>query len=235
MIPWLRKDTPFPPIERALRQPNGLLCAGGDLSSQRLLDAYRRGIFPWYGEGEPILWWCPDPRQVLFTDELHISRSLRRRLNRRRFEIRYDTAFRDVMLGCAAPRPKQDGTWITPEMIEAYCALHAMGYAHSVEAWLDGELAGGIYGVQIGRMFFGESMFSRATDASKVALVHLIARLRHMGVPLMDCQQETLHTTSLGARPIPRAEFIAWLQRLVDLPPLAPFAPALADESSGSK
>jgi len=225
MIPRLRTDDPFPPVARALRYPNGLLCAGGDLSPRRLLDAYRRGIFPWYSEGEPILWWSPDPRQVLFADELHVSRSLRRRLNSRRFTIRYDTAFRQVMLGCAAPRPGQQGTWITPEMIEAYCELHAMGYAHCVEAWLDDELAGGIYGVQVGRMFFGESMFSRATDASKVALVHLIARLRCMGIPLMDCQQETPHTTSLGARPIPRAEFIRWVQQLVDLPPLAPFVP----------
>ncbi len=235
MIPWLEANDCFPPVERARRHPNGLLCAGGDLSPRRLLEAYRNGIFPWYSEGEPILWWSPDPRQVLFVDELHISRSLRRQLNGRRFEIRYDTAFRAVMQGCAAPRPHQDGTWITPEMIEAYCALHALGYAHCVETWLGGELVGGIYGVQIGRMFFGESMFSRATDASKVALVHLVARLRCMGVPLMDCQQETPHTSALGARAIPRAEFIARLRRLVDLPPLVPFAPTPDNAPSGSR
>jgi leucyl/phenylalanyl-tRNA--protein transferase len=224
MIPWLRADTPFPPVERALRRPNGLLAAGGDLSPQRLLDAYRHGIFPWYGEGEPILWWSPDPRMVLFIDELHISKSLRRRLSSRKFEIRINTAFRQVIERCAEPRPGQNGTWITPEMVEAYCTLHELGYAHSVETWLDGELAGGIYGVQIGRMFFGESMFTRVTDASKVALVHLVWQLMRMGVPLMDCQQETPHTASMGARPIPRSEFKRWLQKLVDAQPSAPFS-----------
>jgi len=188
--------------------------------------AYRQGIFPWFSEGEPILWWSPDPRQVLFTDELHISRSLRRLLNKRAFYIRYDTAFRHVMLGCAAPRRGQSGTWITDEMIEAYCALHALGYAHSVEAWQDGQLVGGLYGLLIGRVFFGESMFSRVDNASKVALVHLVARLRQIGVPLIDCQQETAHTTSLGARPIPRRAFLSLLRQLVDQPPLAPFVPS---------
>jgi len=225
MIPWLKPDSPFPPVERALKKPNGLLCASDDLSPGRLLAAYRCGVFPWYSEGEPILWWSPDPRQVLFTDELHVSRSLRRRLNKQAFQIRYNTAFRQVMLGCAAPRRGQADTWITREMIEAYCALHSMGYAHSVEAWQDGELVGGLYGLLIGRAFFGESMFSRANDASKVALVYLVARLRQIGVPLIDCQQETAHTTALGARPIPRQTFLGWLRRLVDLAPLAPFAP----------
>ena len=231
MIPWLRPDSPFPPVERALRRPNGLLCAGGDLSPQRLITAYRQGIFPWYAEGEPILWWSPDPRQVLFTAELHISRSLRRRLNKQAFQIRYNTTFRQVMLECAAPRRGQTGTWITPEMIDAYCALHALGYAHSVEAWQDEALVGGLYGVLIGRVFFGESMFSRVSDASKVALVHLVARLRQISVPLIDCQQETAHTTSLGARPISRQAFLGWLRRLIDLPPLAPFIPP-ADAST---
>jgi len=226
MIPWLAPDSPFPPLARALRRPNGLLCAGGDLSPQRLLTAYRQGIFPWYSEGEPILWWSPDPRQVLFTDELHISRSLRRQLNKRAFYIRYNTAFRQVILGCAAPRRGQAGTWITDEMIEAYCALHALGYAHSVEAWQGGQLVGGLYGLLIGRVFFGESMFSRVDNASKVALVHLVARLRQMGVPLIDCQQETAHTASLGARPIPRRAFLSLLRQLVDQPPLAPFVPS---------
>lgn len=223
MIPWLRRDSPFPPVERALREPNGLLAGGADLSPQRLLAAYRQGIFPWYSADEPILWWSPDPRQVLFTGELHVSRSLRRRLNSARFDVRANTAFRKVMLGCAELRPGQSGTWITPEMVEAYCALHDLGYAHCVETWVDNQLAGGIYGLQIGRMFFGESMFSRATDASKVALVDLIGRLKRMGVPLMDCQQETAHTTSLGARPIPRRAFKAWLNALVDEPPVMPF------------
>lgn len=223
MIPWLRQHTPFPPIEQAMRKPDGLLAAGADLSPQRLLDAYRRGIFPWYGDDEPILWWSPDPRMVLFTDELHISRSLRRRLNGAAFEVRANTAFREVMMACAAPRDGQDGTWITAGMIEAYCALHKFGHAHSVETWQNGRLAGGIYGVQIGRMFFGESMFHRATDASKVALVHLMQRLRRMGVPLMDCQQETAHTAFMGGRPISRAEFKHWLEQLVDEPPAVSF------------
>jgi leucyl/phenylalanyl-tRNA--protein transferase len=215
MIPYLGPDTPFPPVERALRRPNGLLAAGANLSPQRLIDAYTHGIFPWYSEGEPIFWFSPDPRQVLFVDELHISKSLRRRLNKNPYEMRFDTSFRDVMLGCAAPRLGQTGTWITPDMLNAYCTLHKLGYAHCMETWRDGELVGGIYGVQIGRMFFGESMFSRVTDASKVALVHLVRYLRDNNMPLMDCQQETPHTTSLGARTIPRNIFQTWLSQLI--------------------
>jgi leucyl/phenylalanyl-tRNA--protein transferase len=220
MIPFLGPGDPFPPVEFALRDPDGLLCWGADLSPRRLLAAYRLGIFPWYSEMSPILWWSPDPRMVLFTDEVHVSRSLRRTLNSRKFEIRADTAFRKVMEECAATRRHgHTGTWIHPEMIEAYCALHQTGHAHSVEAWLGGELAGGIYGVQVGRVFFGESMFHTVTNASKVALVHLAWILNRMAVPLIDCQQETAHVASMGARLIPRRQFSEALAGLVDEEP----------------
>jgi leucyl/phenylalanyl-tRNA--protein transferase len=215
VIPWLARNASFPPIEDALADPNGLLAAGGDLSAKRLVAAYSQGIFPWFSEGQPILWWSPDPRMVLFVDELKVSRSLGKAVRRGTFELRTDTAFAQVMAACAAPRPDQHGTWIGPAMREAYGRLHRLGYAHSVESWQDGELVGGLYGIMIGRAFFGESMFARATDASKVALVRLVAILRTLGVPLIDCQQETGHLASLGARPIPRAEFAAWLGRLV--------------------
>lgn len=215
VVPWLRSGSPFPPINAALDDPNGLLAAGGDLSPESLLAAYRNGIFPWYNEATPILWWSPDPRMVLFIDEFKLSRSLRRVVRQRRFEIRADTAFRAVMEGCAEPRQGQSGTWITPAVIDAYEALHRRGHAHSLEAWREGELAGGLYGVTIGKMFFGESMFARQTDASKVALVKLGAMLRWMGMPLIDCQQKTEHLASFGARPIPRRTFADWLTRLV--------------------
>ncbi len=215
MIPWLEKHTPFPPVERALAQPNGLLAAGADLSPPRLLDAYRRGIFPWYSDGEPILWWSPDPRMVLFTDELKVSRSLAKSVRNKGFEVRFDTAFAAVVDACAAPRGRQGGTWITGEMRAAYLRLHRLGHAHSAETWRDDELRGGLYGVSIGRMFFGESMFARATDASKVALVALVAHLRERGCPLIDCQMDTRHLASLGARTIRRAEFLQRLEALV--------------------
>ncbi len=216
MIPWLPSEPVFPPLETALAEPNGLLAAGGDLSPHRLLAAYSRGIFPWYSKGEPILWWSPDPRMVLFPDEIRISRSLAKTLRNKPYEVRLDTAFTDVMAACAtAPREGQAGTWITREMRAAYERLHALGFAHSVETWIDGKLAGGLYGVAIGRAFFGESMFSRATDASKIALAHLGAQLRRLGFGIIDCQMETAHLASLGARPIPRAEFRALLDRLV--------------------
>ncbi len=218
MIPWLRADDPFPPVETALSAPNGLLAAGADLSPQRLLDAYARGIFPWFNPGEPILWWSPDPRMVLFPHEFKPSRSLRKRLRRRDYEVRVDTAFRQVMLACAAPRSGQRGTWITAQMVDAYVRLHTLGYAHSVETWIDGELAGGLYGVAIGRVFYGESMFTRVTDASKIALAHLVAQLSDWGYGLIDCQMSTRHLASLGAREIPRGEFTAWLSRLTVLP-----------------
>jgi leucyl/phenylalanyl-tRNA--protein transferase len=195
-----------------------LLAAGGDLSPESLLAAYRHGIFPWYNDAQPILWWCPDPRMVLFVDEFNVSRSMRRVLRKGHFEVRADTAFRRVMKGCAEPRRGQSGTWITPAVIGAYEALHRQGHAHSVETWRDGDLVGGLYGVTIGRMFFGESMFARETDASKVALAKLVAMLRAMGMPLIDCQQETEHLGRLGARLIPRREFAHWLARLVHSP-----------------
>ena len=216
MIAWLGADTPFPPLAAAQKEPNGLLAVGGDLSPRRLLDAYRRGIFPWYSEGDPILWWSPDPRMVLFPDELRVTRSLAKTLRNKSHEVRFDTAFDAVMHGCAAPRPGQGGTWIGPEMRAAYRKLHDLGYAHSAETWIDGELAGGLYGVAIGAAFFGESMFSRARDASKIALVALVRRLAAEGYGLIDCQMHTAHLASLGAREIPRAEFARRVKDLVD-------------------
>ncbi len=215
MIARLDRHTPFPPIERATREPDGLLAAGGDLSVARLVDAYGRGIFPWYADGQPILWWSPDPRMVLFVDEFVVSHSLRKRIAAGTFSITVDTAFDNVIDACAAPRAGQQGTWITEEMVEAYAALHRAGYAHSVEAWRDGELVGGLYGIALGRVFFGESMFTRQPDASKVALAHLVLRLRELEVPMIDCQQQTPHLASLGARPIARAAFAARLRELI--------------------
>lgn len=213
---WLRPDDPFPPIEHALVAPNGLLAAGSDLSAPRLIAAYRRGIFPWYSEGQPVLWWSPDPRMVLFPEELKVSRSLAKALRNRSYEVRFDHDFDAVVRGCAAPRDGQPETWITPEMRTAYRRLYALGYAHSVETWIDGELAGGLYGVALGAAFFGESMFTRARDASKIALVHLVERLRAAGYAMIDCQMRTAHLASLGAREIPRAEFARRLAELVD-------------------
>jgi leucyl/phenylalanyl-tRNA--protein transferase len=218
MIPLLRGDTPFPPVSRALVSPNGLLCAGGDLSPERLLDAYSHGIFPWFSEGDPILWWSPDPRMVLFPEELKVSRSLRKAVDRGPYETRFDTAFRDVIAECSAPRDGQAGTWIVPEMIDAYTRLHELGFAHSVESWRDGELVGGLYGIALGDVFFGESMFSRATDASKVALVRLVEHLRGRGCRMIDCQQNTAHLASLGAREIPRKAFAQQVQESIQYP-----------------
>lgn len=211
MIPWLDGAAPFPPVESALRRPNGLLCAGGDLSPERLLEAYRRGIFPWFSEGEPILWWSPDPRMVLFPAELKISRSLARTLRRGRYEVRLDTAFPEVIGECSLPRPGQDGTWITAEMQQAYLRLHELGHAHCVETWIDGRLAGGLYGMAIGRAFYGESMFSRVADASKIALAHLAHYLECHGFAVIDCQMKTAHLASLGAREIRRRELVVGL------------------------
>jgi leucyl/phenylalanyl-tRNA--protein transferase len=215
---WLNGDEDFPPLERALRRPNGLLAAGGDLSPQRLLRAYRRGIFPWYSPGEPILWWSPDPRAALLCAELHIGRTLRKTLRKRAFEITADTAFAAVIERCSEPRLGQSGTWITDEMKQAYIALHRMGLAHSVESWREGELVGGLYGVALGRMFFGESMFSRASDASKVAFVHLVRQLIAWDFPLIDCQMRTDLLASFGARPMPRSEFTRRVTELVNYP-----------------
>jgi leucyl/phenylalanyl-tRNA--protein transferase len=218
MIPWLRSGDPFPPLERALEEPNGLLAAGGDLSVQRLVDAYERGIFPWYSDGQPVLWWSPDPRMVLFPDKLKVPRSLRKRLARRDYEVRADTAFEEVIRGCAAPRPGHDGTWITDDMLAAYVRLHRAGYAHSVETWIDGQLAGGLYGVALGRMYYGESMFTRVPDASKIALVHLVRHVERLGIGIIDCQMATAHLARFGAREIPRASFVRKLEELVNYP-----------------
>jgi leucyl/phenylalanyl-tRNA---protein transferase len=213
MIPYLDAEDPFPPVDNAMREPNGLLAAGGDLSPTRLLDAYRLGIFPWFGDEDPLLWWSPDPRMVLFVDEVRISRSLRKTLRSGRFSVTADRAFSAVMSGCAEPRDDQDGTWITIEMRAAYARLAAMGYAHSVETWMGDELAGGLYGVAIGKVFFGESMFARVTDASKVAFVTLVRQLQQWGFRLIDCQMPTAHLASFGAREIPRREFLAEVSR----------------------
>ena len=218
MIHWLRPDEPFPPVTAALADPNGLLAVGGELSALRLIDAYRHGIFPWFSPGQPVLWWSPDPRMVLMPHELKVSRSLRKALRRRDYEVRADTCFRAVMEACAEPRPEQGGTWISAGMIAAYCALHEQGLAHSIETWIDGELAGGLYGVALGRMFYGESMFTHAADASKIALVHLVRQIEHWHFGMIDCQLHTRHLASLGAREIPRADFMRKLQELVDYP-----------------
>ena len=216
MLPWLGADLSFPPLESALREPNGLLAVGGDLSPRRLLAGYSRGIFPWFSEGDPILWWSPDPRMVLVPNELRVTRSLAKTLRNRSYEVRFDTAFDDVLRGCAAPRDAQGGTWITAEMHTAYLRLHELGYAHSAETWIDGALAGGLYGVAIGRAFFGESMFTNVRDASKIAFVHLARRLEREGFGLVDCQMYTEHLASLGAREIARRDFSRRLKDLVD-------------------
>ncbi len=200
----------------ALRDPDGLLAAGGDLSSERILRAYRQGIFPWYSSGEPILWWTPDPRCILLPDNLHVSRSLRKSIRRNELTIKTDTVFTDVMRACAAPRTDGAGTWISQEMIQAYTDLHQRGFAHSVEAWKDNELVGGLYGVAIGSVFFGESMFSRRTDASKIAFVELITHLRASGFELIDCQVYNPHLESLGATEVARSDFLSMLKTLVN-------------------
>lgn len=236
MIPWLESGTPFPDPSEALTEAEGapgLLAAGGNLSSERLLDAYRRGIFPWFSGNQPILWWSTDPRMVLRTDEFRISRSLRKTLRKidssmahgGPWQVRFDTAFREVIQHCAGPRTDSDGTWISSEIIEAYCTLHDLGYAHSSELWLDGQLVGGAYGLCLGRMFYGESMFALISDASKVALAYLVDFLRYEGVELIDCQQETSHLDSLGARPIPRAEFIALMKTALSAPSIQSWQP----------
>lgn len=210
-------DCPFPPLTDALTEPNGLIAIGGDLSAARLLSAYKQGIFPWFSEGEPIMWWSPDPRMVLFPDELNISASLKKTLRKNLFELRFNTAFREVMTACSeAPRYGQAGTWISNEMINAYCKLHDLGYAISMESWLDGKLVGGCYGVKIGRMFYGESMFHHVTDASKVAFVHLVEFLKNQGVRMIDCQMKTPLLASFGGREIARDEFMQNLTKLVN-------------------
>jgi len=206
----------FPDVSLALREPDGLLAVGGDLTAARILSAYRRGIFPWYSDNQPILWWSPDPRTVLFPARLKLSRSLRKTLRQARFRVTMDQAFRDVISACAAPRPGSSGTWITRDMADAYSALHESGYAHSVECWLDGRLAGGLYGVLTGRVFFGESMFSHVPDASKVAFAWLVRQLKAWQIGLVDCQVYSAHLASLGAEQIPRADFVKYLDVLCE-------------------
>jgi len=216
-VQWIFPTDPphsFPPVERALPNPEGLLAVGGDLSTTRLLAAYRRGIFPWYEVGQPILWWSPDPRAVLHPERLRISRSLRKTLRNRPWTVRFDTAFRATITACAAPRRRGTGTWITPEMLEAYCRLHSEGHAHSIEVYdPDEQLIGGLYGVSVGRVFYGESMFSRRSDASKVALAHLSRHLYAWGFPLIDCQMESDHILRMGAEMMPRRRFVETIER----------------------
>jgi leucyl/phenylalanyl-tRNA--protein transferase len=209
-ITWLAPEADrdwFPPLEQALDEPEGLLAAGGDLSIERLLAAYRRGIFPWYSAGQPVLWWSPNPREVLEPAEFKCSRSLSKTLRNRGFEVTFDCDFAGVMTACAARREHSAGTWITPEMHTAYCRLFERGHAHSVEVRLEGKLVGGLYGVLMGSIFFGESMFSRERDASKVALARLVAKGGVAGLQLIDCQLPTPHLRSLGSKPVSRAEF----------------------------
>ncbi|MDR2506480.1 MAG: leucyl/phenylalanyl-tRNA--protein transferase [Candidatus Accumulibacter sp.] len=221
MLPWVGPSDEFPRIETAPVRYDGLICAGADLSPERLLDAYRRGIFPWFSPGDPILWWSPDPRMVLYPDEFIVSRSLRQRLRRGNFEVRFDHDFPAVIESCAtAPRKGQNGTWITREMRDAYIGLFRRGFAHSVETYSGGVLAGGLYGIAIGKMFYGESMFSRIDNASKIAMAHLVCFLASRAFGLIDCQMKTSHLASLGAREIPRAVFIKTLQKLTTLLPL---------------
>ncbi|MGN6650822.1 leucyl/phenylalanyl-tRNA--protein transferase [Trinickia sp.] len=228
MVPWLGPDDPFPPVERALGQTSGapgLLAASSDLLPWRLVDAYRHGIFPWYSDGQPVLWWSPDPRMVLLPREFKVSPSLRKTLKRvlrdPRWEIRVDADFPAVMRRCAqAPRRGQRGTWITAEIIDAYASLHRIGDAHSIETWLDGERVGGLYGVSIGRMFFGESMFAEVSDASKIALAALVGHLRRHEIEMIDCQQNTPHLASLGGREIARKTFVAHVRSAVAAAPI---------------
>lgn len=213
----LTNDPVFPSPE--LAQEDGLLAVGGDLSVERLLLAYRIGIFPWYSEDSPLLWWSPDPRLVLYPNELHVSKSLRKVINKQVFQVTMDTAFRQVMTACSQiERPTQDGTWILDEMVDAYCRLHDAGYAHSVEVWRNGILVGGLYGISLGHCFFGESMFSLRSNASKVALYHLVEHVKTLQFELIDCQVTTNHLLRLGAREIPRTQFLTELARSLQHP-----------------
>lgn len=222
MLTWLKRDTlTFPPLTKAMREPNGLLAAGGDLSADRLVQAYRHGCFPWFSEGQPILWWSPDPRTVLFPEELHVSRSLAKLMRQQRYQVSFDRDFEAVIQACAAPRRDADGTWITDDMQIAYTELHARGHAHSVEVWDNDELVGGLYGLAMGQLFFGESMFSRADNASKFGFATLVKHLQAWGFVLIDCQMATRHLESLGARSIPRQQFADYLRDHLDQPTTA--------------
>jgi len=222
MLTWLQRDSlDFPPLNKALREPNGLLAAGGDLRPERLIQAYRHGCFPWFQDGQPILWWSPDPRTVLLPDQLHVSRSLGKVLRQGRYRVTFDQAFADVIRACAAPRSYAAETWITSPMQDAYLELHRRGIAHSVEVWRDNELVGGLYGLAMGQLFFGESMFSRADNASKVGFVTLVEHLKGWGFVLIDCQMPTEHLLSLGAQTISRSEFAGYLSGHLDQSSLA--------------
>jgi leucyl/phenylalanyl-tRNA---protein transferase len=226
-VTWLSPhDAPewFPPLEQALEEPSGLLAAGGDLSPARLLAAYQRGIFPWYSPGQPVLWWSPDPRAVIFPEEFNCSRSLAKTIRNGGFEVVIDRDFGAIMDACAAPRTHAPGTWITSEMRSAYRRLHRLGQAHSFETWRNGQLAGGLYGVRLGEVFFGESMFSRERDASKVALAHLVTVCLRNSIAVIDCQLPSPHLESLGSRTIPRLQFQALLREHISLKP-APLHP----------
>lgn len=236
MIPWLHpKRLVFPPVNQALKSPNGLLAAGGDLSPQRIVAAYRNGIFPWYNADEPILWWSPDPRCVLFPNEFHASRSLRKSLRKSRFRVTFDQQFDAVINACAAPRSYADETWISQDMKAAYSALHQMGFAHSVEIWENEELVGGLYGLAMGRVFFGESMFSTRTDASKIAFAHLVDHLTNWGYDLIDCQVYNDHLASLGAREIPRSKFLELLEQLLQHQPAHEWTATPCVQSEGPR
>jgi leucyl/phenylalanyl-tRNA--protein transferase len=218
---WLSKeDSPasLPDPAQALPEPNGLLAAGGSLAPEWLLESYRRGIFPWFESGQPILWWSPDPRTVMTPDQLHVSRSLQKCIGRQQFEVTADTDFAGVITSCAAPRNYTDSTWITPEMQAAYTELHRLGWAHSFESSIDGLLVGGLYGIAIGRVFFGESMFASRSDASKVAFFHAVRFLSERGIELIDCQLPSAHLSRLGARTMPREAFLAALAQLTESP-----------------
>ncbi len=217
MLPQLADspDAPFPPVEWAAQEPNGLLAWGGDLHPTRLMRAYARGIFPWYTDGQPILWWSPHPRAVIYPSEVHISRRLRRLLRQRRFRVTADRHFKAVIRACGDLRQDRDGTWITPQMVDAYCELHRLGHAHSVEVLLNDELVGGIYGVAIGGAFFGESMFSLVDNTSKLALVHLCRRLDDAGFTLLDCQMVSPHLQRMGAVSVKRRQFQSQLRQAV--------------------
>lgn len=219
MITWLnRASLKFPPLHKALREPNGLLAAGGDLSAERLVAAYRHGCFPWYQDGQPLLWWSPDPRTVLLPNNLHISRSLRKVLRSNQFSVTFDRNFAEIIRACSEPRKDEDGTWITTDIQAAYFELHTQGHAHSVEVWHQDKIVGGLYGIAIGQLFFGESMFSRMSNASKVGFVTLVNALKTAGFVLIDCQMPTAHLLSLGASSIARAEFSEYLTGYLDSP-----------------
>jgi leucyl/phenylalanyl-tRNA--protein transferase len=243
MIPWLELDSPFPDITQAMTEQDGapgLLAAGADLSPGRLLAAYRQGIFPWFSDNQPILWWSTDPRMVLLTERFKVSHSLRKTLKKidqslahgGRWQVRFDTAFEQVIRSCAEPRSTASGTWISQQIMDGYTGLHRQGFAHCAEVWLDGELVGGAYGVCIGRMFYGESMFALVTDASKIALAYLVHFLKSQGVTMIDCQQETSHLASLGAAPISRTAFISHMKKAIEQDAIVDWQPVLLFDDS---